>query len=1226
MKSTVHTIERDASSVDQKNANDDPVSPSGIPIPSLTRGRSIFNSQASLQSNDLFLESPVSPDTGTIKASSSVSSNLDEEVSSDDEYFHDDRDPFETDVDLVNAFIDRSSAELLAFSNQFWKGDQEWQILAFKLHQTILKLKIDINNHLLTQESRVNAIHNLIAQFNQAIAQRVGNDLDKLKEHNLLTRLLGSNKLSIKSIFLEFKRDEQRLQQMLMKYDEDYIDYQLQPDLFQLKEHIEKLNQENHENPDNLPIEQLISYQSIDTEDPNHNPSRHKKYNALYERLLTNYPQQSVYAACAQEADKLYNEFLLSPPALTGIWQVTVEEMLQLFKLCVPVRVNKSPEYKLSAKINDKLKRASHALNLRPLDVPVNSIPLETRRSGLAHLALSGKPPTVSLKYPLSSTEGLFNEINNHIFTMYDVVRRLAVSPTAPEYLVKHSYPLLRELYFRTSAQEQSYIQLDQKLQSQSMNERSRAEIKQHLEKAKLIAIHEFCFYYKNLDVGPGQHDKKMQQFGDFTQLTETLALRLGAIIDPERKAYNKFLYTREFEVISRVASLQRSKLKEFREQFWLGDEKWQKIARGLEIELDKLLKIVDNKHARLLQRLAAATEIYDVFDRAIQIRVGYEPKALKEHTIVTEALQFMDLGYCFSKISLKDILSEYRDDKIDGKGAVVQTSGMHIIETSLKNIIKRLSPENHRNFVYQRNFRYIYYTLSLYITYLHQYVMLKPRPANELLAVARKLLATVGNRARKIRYVHLPTSDPSLCLNEAKAVLQDFDNGIHQFMQARYDILLAGQLEEANANPVPEVRLTMLAKINEANEELMNGKRKKLLFEELRLLLFSIEQPPLRIDRFLKSLLDKIYSQQRNAKLRAILPKTADANSVVESSQQPGKEFLHMLRVILDSFKPEDTVDDLLERIKPWQKQFFASCGITGNDHLSNLLTELIKNDLKTTLKRFHNRNYASKKLEEAFLRFPATLSTNEFIREIETAVLNCIENESSREQAEVTLKNAMTTYALHDPEGDLIQKFLLKTLNEERNVTEIGGILLDFKRNAEKIIVCWTQQIEEEMASNPDLISGTSLLRQTSDVSSLNSVILPRINGFVLPPPATLSNHSHQPGSGDDVQVEIVQVVQEHKSFNGTRTPQQRGSADAQQVEVVQEYKSYNSVTRSPSQRSGAYSTVVPISQTNGHSQSQQFFAHGPRHASTVVEQKSEKSDSGVRHHSPTITSNGY
>jgi hypothetical protein len=97
MKSTVHTIERDASSVDQKNANDDPVSPSGIPIPSLTRGRSIFNSQASLQSNDLFLESPVSPAAGTIKASSSVSSNLDEEVSSDDEYFHDDRDPFETD-------------------------------------------------------------------------------------------------------------------------------------------------------------------------------------------------------------------------------------------------------------------------------------------------------------------------------------------------------------------------------------------------------------------------------------------------------------------------------------------------------------------------------------------------------------------------------------------------------------------------------------------------------------------------------------------------------------------------------------------------------------------------------------------------------------------------------------------------------------------------------------------------------------------------------------------------------------------------------------------------------------------------------------------------------------------------------------------------------------------------------------------------------------------------
>ena len=1170
---TVHANEHKRSFVEQNSASDHPDSPNGIDVPSLTRGRSIFNSQASSLADGNFVNSPLSPEIGTIKMSASVSSSLDEQaVSSDDEDFSDN--PLQTDVLLVNEIIDKYSAKLLAFSNQFWKGDEEWQILAYKLQQTILKLKIDINNIFLTQELRLNAIHDLIAEFNQAISQRVGDDLNKLQERNLVTRLLGANKLSIKSILLEFKQDEHRLQYMLMKYEEKYIDYELQPDLFEAKQYIANVS---HKNPDSLAIENFLlnlNYRSINPDDTNDNQFQYKKYNVLYERLLADYPGQPAYAAFAQEAEKLYNYFLLVPSALTGSWRVTVAEILRLYQMSAPIKLNRSPEQRLSARINDKLLRASHALNLDPLIVSVSSIPVTVRKSALAHFSKPGIPMVAALSYPPSSIEGLFNEINNHILAMYDVVRRLAVSPTAPSLLIKHSYPLMRELYLKTITKEHSYIPLTQGPQTTVQNEISRERIAQHLLRARLIAIYEFCFYYKNLDVGPGLHDKRIKKIGDFTQLTESLAKKLGAKIDPNDEAYNKFLNNREFEVISRVANLQRPKLKEFREQFWLGDEKWQKIARGLEIELDKLQKIVDDKHARLLQRLAAATEIYDVFDRAIQIRVGYKLNLLKEHTIVTEALQFFDLGYCFSKISLKDILADYREDKKDGKGAVVETSGMHLIETSLKNIIRRLPVEDHRNFIYQRNFRYIYYTLSLYITYLHQYVMLKPRPANELLTVARKLLATVGNSARKIRYVHLPTSDPKLCLDEAKAVLKDFDLGILSLLQAKYSIILAPHLQHAETISVPEVRNTIVAAIHQAQEELMNRKKFRFLTEEIRMLLLHIEQPPVRAEKFIKSILDKIYTNQSYARLRSKLPELPDTELSGEpSALKAGHEFLYHLRIIINSLKPHDTVEGLLELIKPWQAECFKD---VSNNNLSNQLTELIKADLITALRRFHNRMDAAEKIEEAFLKFPLTLTVAQLQEVVETNLILHIENPTSRVQASDTFEMAMINYTKHDPEGDLIQKFLLDSLQEERTVSELEGILLDFKRNAEKVILSWIQEIEKEMQACLELSEGTSLLRQTSEVSSLNSVIFPHLNGRTLPLQAPLTPiRSAVPGSGD-----VHGDEQEHKSLNGAR--------------------------RSPPQRGN--SPVVPVLHANGHApaqyvNSQQFFLPAPARAGIVV-----------------------
>ena len=287
-----------------------------------------------------------------------------------------------------------------------------------------------------------------------------------------------------------------------------------------------------------------------------------------------------------------------------------------------------------------------------------------------------------------------------------------------------------------------------------------------------------------------------------------------------------------DFASISNVSSHYLESLKNFIEQFFKGDSRWQLLAQKFQVELEKFKKQVENPASTTLLRLVAANEILEVFDHAIIVRVGNDLRELDKRTIVTEFLQAVGTG-SFEKISIKDIFAHFRKN------------GEAHINGSIKNIISRLSPDEAADFVYYKNFTLIYYQLGSYIIRLWKFLMQNPRPEPHLQRIACKLMDALAVQRTTLRHMLIDHQrrmgvtgairvkmDESI--NAVNNALRAFDESILTYQKHQYQKELKPAQNTVEAIADPEVRAMMKNQLNATYDRLINGDGKEIFLEEV--------------------------------------------------------------------------------------------------------------------------------------------------------------------------------------------------------------------------------------------------------------------------------------------------------------------------------------------------------------------------------------------------------
>ncbi|MES2217824.1 MAG: hypothetical protein V4501_05385 [Pseudomonadota bacterium] len=1038
-----------------------------------------------------------------------------------------------SDLDIINAMLDKYSKLLTKFATQTWKGHERWQLLANDLQQKIIQQQDKINNDEIHDDKRIAAMRQLMQEFNKAVHHRLDYNAKELQENYWVDVLPGVNQISLASILSNFKEhDAKTINIILMKFEKGFIDYDMvtelstannlikgikakyvynknvaafaeeyhlnglglmssfiakfvkkYPKAFQdpqsnlnpadatiidkmIKCHIKITASEDNEivfeksyqvnNIELIPrlvediskqypgalievkeelkdVKEMIRRLKFHYPDDKHLAMLEVEFRLintteLLEQLKKKYPESNALDAFEQEFQILYQEFLAYAPPFVGLWLPRAIEMCRLLSMAVRVTPIDSSEFALTNELFVKLFKINWS----------------------GHL---------SIEIPLDSDQKYFKKLEAHLLVLQKLITIFCIhKPNAPQ--LKN---YLRNLYeAATNAVEQGYIVQE--------NKAEREEVTAYLKCAKLLAIYEFCYYFTlkktpfvetKLDLISIDLKKELDQIDALTKM-----------LDPEGVVYNEFLDNREFKNISLITAQQLKLLKEFREQFWQGDAVWQNSAKKLTEELEKFQKIVDNKYDKLLHRLAATSEIIDIFDTHIHLRVGNDLDLLKQQRgWFTQKLQTIDMGYYLSRISIRDIFADYREN------------GLPAIYQSYKNIIRRLTPENRRSYVYQANFRSIYYQIGLYASeYLHEF--LKPKLDSDLVKIARQLMNSLTARSKKLKEIHKPEVDLALCIKEAEGVVQDFNNAILAYMNVHYTNELAPHRQLAEEHQSGPVRTLMLRGIDEVHHTVVYGEAKQNLVDAIRTAIKSINPPQDRPELFSQA----VFSQIRKKNLDEVLSWAEDnINSDLNSKKT---RFAEKLTHIVDGMAATLTGQETLAQINSWQQnqiegstrliaiwvKFYygnpipkvGAPEVTENEKLKrekklNSLIGILSVEIKRTIFNLCKRAKALATIEVAIAKFTSS-SAKERLMETAFGLIDWIDDAEQRKKVGEALSQASTLYGLSNDEPNQLWRFMIDRQEETPDLTELDGILLAFKRNDEKILKSWIDEIKSE------------------------------------------------------------------------------------------------------------------------------------------------------------------
>ena len=927
------------------------------------------------------------------------------------------------DWQKINGILQEYCRRLNEFQRQYWSGDKEWLTLAATLYTSLRVLQLTINNHELPWSERLDAVRQISAEFNLAIEKRVGHDLHKLQEHSVITRLLGKYKISIKTILADFiQRAAPELNLLLMRYQPDYIDCHLQQEMTIAKITLLLLCEK-------IPsTHTLANYPALAQEQPD-----------LYAQLTAGYAGLPAARVFVLHAKHLFAEFSQHPQPLIGQWYPAAREMSALLDCVISLSNADAFQREQARQLAQKVQQLNWWQRLR-LHTDAPSVTAEVNQDLAAPFI---NQPALSLpKY----AKNYFFEIDQHILVMYQTVLALGNSVTMPAAVMQPLVARFRELYLSITTPEQGYVLPEDK----ACAENSALTLRRHFKQAKLIAIYEFCHLYEALPTAGERnfYDNLLRTLHDYTEVVLTLARK----VDKQLSAYAIFLQNKHFARMDQAVTEQRKEIALFREQYWQGDYQWQKMAAELERLLKINHRIMVDRDKSLVCRLIAADEICSIFDSAIRARVQSDVRALTQHTVITHALQALRGGYYFNKISIKDILSRYRQ----------HTS--HTLTQSIAYLTATLTATEYKEFVYKVNFPHIYYQLSRYIELLHNFVMQKPRPIDQHLDIARKLLMAIDARAGKLTEIHNLHTDIQNCLAEIKEVSRDINQAIIAYRQHEIEDELAPWAAAAEAITDAEIKSVAKNMVAETSAALTYGKEKTELLAAVRQAVKNIAHPSHRATQFIDEVLKKFNRDPEFFAIHHLLPKSMLPLSPEQSSKLPVYEFCQAVLVIVDGLVLDDAGTYKENAVSLITSLIQEKLGATVAAPVRATMLKIILTEFDKIWQLFLLQSAVSKEVESLVVDFPLRLPKNKFLEHIFRVFIRHELDAKKLGETKAILADASTVFDLANHEELVIRKFMIERIKEGLDLTNLAGILVSFKRNDEGMLKGWCQEIEEE------------------------------------------------------------------------------------------------------------------------------------------------------------------
>jgi hypothetical protein len=980
------------------------------------------------------------------------------------------------DISAVNRIINNYMQDLIRYMEQPFKGNAQWQNLAYDLFQKLTQLQFIINNNKLKSEYRIANIRQINHEFGKAIQSRVNNDYAQLRERSWTSWLLGVNRISLKDLLLKFKvEDAAKINILLMKYESDFVDYQMDSKLSKVK--------------------------------------------TIIEKLKLAHPQNRDLNAAEAAFHILYTECHSYPEPLLGKWYVAADRIQKLLENVVQLTPAGSKERMFSAELRTYLTRIHLHSHLRAKPLLIEEPDLgEIRLPADEKAEVKSSAAEEKSRAPIKpeTEQQIFERLYNLIEGMKNKLYELCDKPTAPQPLASQVKKHIGELMLKMVIAEQglepeTYNELEKfsedwekyllakitdphtpvmeplpiNYREPHVAEEQKEIIKKHIKRAKLMAVYDFCFYYSNVDLSNLSNGiKNFQRIGKRTLeqviskraleklnfqakiaklvWDDTIKVRAAAKkIDLDGSIYAEFLNEKDIENISSITTLQRQHLLRYREQLWQGNSAWQVVAQDLETELDKFQKRLLDKSKKTSFRLAAANEIFNVFDYFIQARVGNQLHQLQQHTIITEGLQLFSAGSPLRKISIKDIFYQYRKNH------------RPVIEQAIKTIAARLSPEEHRKYVYQTNFRYIYDRLALWVDQLNKYVMKDYRIKADLARIAINLMDSLAKRAEKIYKVYPPGTNISRCIIEADNSLKDVNNAIVGFMAQYYDAQLAPHKALAQADPSGLIKANLLKAFDEVHETLLFGPAKALLIKEIRQAVAYIE--PIR--EMPTVVITKVYEQLPVSKNLSYLLSSYLGTSALDYRRNIDHgaiaELNSRIRIIIDSIQlPADFND---EKTKTWQFDQLTEAKRQIEFWLRHYHPQPEKDtDIAEVMTVFHAQ--LAEYLSNLNRRFEARAAVEEKISEFDSkekknalmavaySCLQKIDSKYLRETALEAIESASRYYDENHNEEILLWRFKTEYIDTNNESSGLARILLNFKIYVEVLIKGWLNTIKWE------------------------------------------------------------------------------------------------------------------------------------------------------------------
>jgi hypothetical protein len=1045
------------------------------------------------------------------------------------------------DLSTFNAIVDNYCEQLIKFSKQFFKGDSQWQILASELWLKLTQLQSIFNDEHLEDEVRIAAVRQINHEFGKAIQSRVNNNYALLRVRSWSSWLLGDFIISIKDLLLNFlEEDAPRINILLMKYEDDYIDYKMDEELIKAQEIIGTLKVTHKEDRE---LENIDSAFQI-----------------------------------------LYAEFLSYPEPLLGKWYGVASRIQVLLEKAVQVTEAGSDERKFAKRLQVYLNEIYPPADFkegkpRALDVGQGHSNVEItiigQKKPRAPIVVEGNANvviTINQEEPAGhqpEEDGVAKATFEQIYVLVSGMKKklfdLCDRPLAPQPLasllkkkirgiiaqiheveqgLETGYEAELELYSEAMENNPNNPDLfDYNTQDPFLIEQQKERVKKHLVRAKLMAVYDFCYHYSSVDLSSDlknyrRTERRAREKSDFiakiTKMVfdDTRKIReLADKIDVDGSIYSAFLDEKDIENISVITTLQRQHLQRYMAQLWKGGSTWQLVAKDLEEELKKFQEILVDKGKKTLYRLAAATEILNVIDYFIQARVGNQLHQLQQHTIVTEALQLFSESSALRKISIKDIFYHYRQNY------------RPVVQQGVKNIAMRLNANDHGKYVYQTNFRDIFDKVGLWVFQLNEYVKVKdPQHKTDHGMIALKLMDSLASRALRFGKEVVSEADADLvqCLMEAEHTILDVNGAIVAFMDLYYQAKFAPAIAAAERESSDLIRLSWLNAIANSKEELLYGKAKKRLVCAVRDAVDYIEiiheNPRVLIDAVLeKTKTDQPHLEYllswKEGEFVGDFRHNQDENAI--------KELLNTLTIIIGGtnppvdYDPEENNDwvanqlkEISENIEVWLG-FYHPKEETLSDRKE--LMKIIRVEVATFLFKLYVRMDAKKTIDEAVKNFTSKEQKKDLLTAA-NSVLEKIDNQHQKLKCKIKIQAASRFYDKHHNEQVLLRRFKLEYVQTSPVLSGLARILLNFKLYIEILIKGWMSAIKEELiveqqrhafelveqrrmalsipiGTLPSNVYGllqeirrnppAMQLRTSDDISSLNTIISPGLHG---------------------------------------------------------------------------------------------------------------------------------